>query len=144
MSDATSTAGLQLQRADDAGTSFTLIPEVSNLKGPSEKAAQIDVTSYDSAAMEYIGGLPDNGELTFDLNFIGSDTQHQGLRSDLRNKTKRVFKIVLPDSEADPTTVTFTAIVTSAPDLSGGINAAIKSSCAMRITGASVWHYSAG
>jgi hypothetical protein len=139
---AKSTRGIKLQRGDGAGSeTFTTIAEVTNIKGPTEKAPQLDATSFDSVAMEYIAGLPDNGELTFDCNFIGNDAQQQGLRTDLRAGTARHFKLVLNDDAVTPTTISFTAIVTGAPEISGSVNAVVKGSCSLRITGQATWVY---
>jgi hypothetical protein len=139
---ATSTRNIKLQRGDGGGSEvFTTIGEVTNIKGPTEKAPQLDATSFDSVAMEYIAGLPDNGELTFDLNFVGSDAQQQALRTDLRAGTARHFKLILNDNLVTPTTITFTAIVTGAPEIAGSVNAVLKGSCSLRITGQATWVY---
>lgn len=141
-SKAKSTKGIRLQRGDGGGSeTFTTIGEVTNIKGPSEKAAGIDVTSFDSTGKEFIAGLPENGELTFDINFIGSDAQQQGLRTDLRAGTLRNFKLILNDHATTPTTIAFAAIVTGAPEISGGVNAAVKGSCSLQISGLPTWTY---
>lgn len=144
---ATSTKFVKVQRGDGAASEvFTTIAEVTSFKGPSEKAPQLDATSFDSTAMEYISGLADNGELTFDVQFVGTDPQQQGLRTDLRNGTRRNFKIVLndqPTGGSNPTSVAFTAIVTGAPEIGGGVNQVVKGSCSLRITGTATWTYAA-
>ncbi len=140
--NAKSSKGIKLKRGDGAGSeAFTLIPEVTNFKGPSEKAAQIDATSFDSTGMEYIAGLSDSGEVTFDILFVGSNAQHQGLRTDLRAGTVRNFVLDLNDHVSDPTTCSFAAVVTAAPDISASVNQAVKASCGLRITGLPTWHY---
>ncbi len=139
---AKSTKGLQLQRGDGGGSEvFTTIGEVTNIKGPSEKAGQLDATSFDSTAMEFIAGLADNGEITFDVNFVGSDAQQQGLRVDLRAGTLRNFKLIINDHDSSKTTVTFAAIVTGAPEISGGVNQVIKGSCSLKVSGVATWSY---
>jgi hypothetical protein len=139
---ATSTRGIKLQRGDGAGSeTFTTIAEVTNIKGPSEKAPQLDATSFDSTAMEYIAGLVDAGDLTFDVNFVASDVQQQGLRTDMRAGTKRNFKLILADHITTPTTVTFAAIITSAPELAGSVNQVLKGSCSVKISGLPTWTY---
>lgn len=139
---AKSTKGIQLQRGDGGGTEvFTTIGEVTNIKGPGEKTSPLDATSFDSTAMEFISGLPDNGELTFDVNFVGSDAQQQGLRTDMRNGTLRNFKLKLNDHATTPTTITFAAIVTSAPEISGSVNQVLKGSCSLKISGQATWSY---
>jgi hypothetical protein len=144
---ATSTRGVKLQRGDGAATeTFTTIAEIISFKGPSEKAPQLDATSFDSSAMEYIAGLPDNGELTAEVQYVGTDAQQQGLRSDLRAGTRRNFKLVLndtPSGGANPTSIAFAAIVTQAPELGGGVNQVVKGSISLRITGTATWTYPA-
>jgi hypothetical protein len=142
---ATSTKGVKLQRGDGGGPeTFTTIAEVLSFKGPSEKAPQLDATSFDSVAMEFIAGLPDNGEITAEVQYVGSDAQQQGLRTDLRAGTKRNFKLVLNDSQGvQPTTVSFAAIVTQAPELGGGVNQVVKGSISLRISGQATWAYAA-
>lgn len=133
---------LKLQRGDGGGPEvFTTIAEVTNFKGLDENAPQIDVTSLDSAAMEYIGGLVDGSEITFDCNFVGRDAQQQGLRADLRAGTTRNFKLIANDHATNPTTVTFAAVVTGAPGISAAVNQALKSSCKLKVSGLSTWTY---
>lgn len=141
-SKAKSSKQIKLQRGDGGGAEvFTTIAEVTSVKGPGEKAQQLDVSSFDSTAQEFIAGLSDNGELTFDLNFVGSDAQQQGLRTDLRAGTLRNFKLILSDHATTPTTVAFAAIVTSAPELSAAVNAVVKGSCSLKISGVATWTY---
>lgn len=139
---AVSTKGLKLQRGDGAASeSFTTIAELTNISGPTETAGQIDATNFDSEAMEYIAALPDNGEVTAEMNFIASDEQQQGLRADLRAGTLRNFKIVLPDHATSPTTVAFSAIVTKAPEIAGSVNAVLRGSMTLKVSGRATWTY---
>lgn len=139
---ATSSKFFQVMRGDGGGSEvFTKIAEVTTFKGPAEKAAPIDATSFDSDGMEYIGGLADGGEVTFDMNLVADDPQQIGLRTDLRAGTRRNFKIIVPDQGAGstPTNVVFAAIVTAAPDIVAGVNQVNKSSCTLKVTGVPVW-----
>lgn len=140
--NAKSSIGIKLKRGDGAGSeTFTLIAEITSLKGPSEKAPQLDATSFDSTAMEFIAGLPDNGELTGELLFVGSNAQQQGLRTDLRAGTLRNFKLDLNDHASDPTVASFAAIVTQAPEVTAGVNQVVKGAFGLRISGSVSWHY---
>lgn len=142
---ATSTKKVKLQRGDGGGPeTFTTIAEIISFKGPTEKAPQLDATSFDSDAMEFIAGLPDNGELTAEVQYVGTDAQQQGLRTDLRAGTKRNFKLVLndmPSGGSNPTSIAFAAIVTQAPELGGGVNQVVKGSISLRISGTATWTY---
>jgi hypothetical protein len=145
MSNATTTVGLKLQRGDAATPTegFTTIGEVTNISGPNETAGQADVTSFDSTAKEYRALLPDSGEVTFDMNFVGSNAQQQGLRADIRAGTVRNFKLILPDKtlEANCTTCAFSAIVTDLSGPQGGVDSALTQSCTLKVTGQPAWTY---
>ena len=54
---------------------FTTIAEVGSITGPTLTRDIIDVTNQDSAGAyrEFIGGLIDPGELSFDINYIPTD-----------------------------------------------------------------------
>lgn len=105
----------KLKRGDGGSPeTFTLVGEVRSISGPSESVETIDVTSQDSTAKEFISaGLVDGGEVTLEMNLIGSDAQQQGLRSDMVNGTLRNFKLELNDHATNPTTFSFSAIVTN-------------------------------
>ncbi len=91
--------------------SYTTIPEVMNISGPTASFDMVDVTSMEStlATREFIAGLRDSGELTFEMNFLPGNAVHQGLRDDNLNRTKRQFQLVFPDSPA--VTYTFAGFV---------------------------------
>lgn len=136
--------GTLIQRGDGGGTEvFTTIGEVTNFSGPGEEAETIEATSFDSTSKEFISsGLPDNGEVTFSVNFVGSDTQQQGLRADLRAGTLRNFKIKLNDHATNPTTATFAAIVQSldGPN-AGGVSEIYKMDVTLKLSGPATWTY---
>lgn len=136
-SKAKATKGTKIQRGDGAATEvFTTIGEVTNFSGPGEQVDTIDVTSFDSQGKEFISsGLPDSGEVTFDMHFVGSDEQLQGLRSDLRSGTLRNFKVVLNDHPTSPTTFAFSAFVTNFNGPSGGVGEAYKASITLKVSG---------
>lgn len=139
---AKSSKGIKLQRGDGGGSEvFTTIAEITNVKGPSQKAGTLDATSFDSTSMEFIAALSDGGEVTFDMNFIGSDAQQQGLRTDHVAGTVRNFKLIYPDHATTPTTVSFAALVTAPPEPSGGVNQVIKGSASLKVSGAPTWTY---
>ena len=82
---------------------FTAIPEIKTFSGPSGSAAVIDVTDLSSAAKEKRMGLADEGQLSFTINYIPSDTQHTALRAARAALTETNFKMVSTDT-AKPVT----------------------------------------
>ncbi|MCJ7669568.1 MAG: hypothetical protein MUO61_03505 [Dehalococcoidia bacterium] len=89
------------------------IAEVSNISGPTLSIDTIDATHYTSpsAFKEFIAGFGDAGEVTFECNFIGSDTLgQQAFIVDAYAKSVKAVVITL----ASPivATWTFNGIVT--------------------------------
>lgn len=105
--------GASLERSDMASSpTFTEIANVTSISGPSISRNTYDVTAHDSANsyMEFIGGLKDGGELSFDLNWDPADQTHEDLFSDLDDLVPRDYKLVLPNDIAE---FAFEAILTS-------------------------------
>lgn len=52
-------------------STFVPIAEIRNISGPSIEVSEVDVTNMDSASSyrEFIFGLKDPGEISFDLNY---------------------------------------------------------------------------
>lgn len=97
--------GTLLQRGD-GGTpteNFTTVAEVTNISGPGLSRDAVDVTSHDSPNKyrEFIAGLKDAGEITFDINFIPTNATHSvasGVLKDFQDGTRRNYKLVFPDA----------------------------------------------
>ena len=130
--------GTLLKIGDGGGSEvFTTIAEVTNISGPSLSLEMLEVTNHSSTAgwKERIGGLLDGGEVSFDLNFIPTNSTHSysaGLVHDMVGRTRRNFKIVFPDGGS--TTWTFAAFVNKfAPN--APVNGQLSVSVGLMITG---------
>jgi predicted secreted protein len=116
MSNAIGAFGTLLKIGDgETEETFTTIAEVGDISGPGLSMDPIDVTSHSSSEgwREYIAGLLEAGEISFDINYIPTENTHKlatGLLGDFANKTKRNFQLVFPD--AGNTTWSFAALVT--------------------------------
>jgi len=131
--------GVKLQRGDGATSeAFATVAEVLGLKGPTETRKTIDVTSLDSTVREFLPGLKDGGEISFDLNLIGNNTGHQGLHTDFAAGTKRNFKLLLTDDATTPSTAAFVAIVTEY-GVDASVDSQIKASIKLKLTSAPTW-----
>lgn len=142
---ATSAQGVLIQRGDGAGTEvFTTIAEVLSFTGPTQSSAEVEVTSFDSAAKEFIAGLRDGGSISFDMNFVASNAAQQGLQTDMNNAATRNFKLILPDNTVtgDRTTITFAAVITQFTLLKGQVDQALSSSVTLKLSGAPTVVYS--
>jgi len=126
--------GTLLKRGDGGGPEvFTTVAEVLDISGPSGSLDTVDVTNMDSPDKykEYIAGLLDGGDVSFDVNFVNVASQTDIL-TDHQNRTKRNFEMVLPLS-GNPKW-SFAGFVTSF-DNSEPVEGALTTSITIKITG---------
>ena len=101
---AVSAFGTLLKIGDGASPeNFATVAELRTISGPSLSADTIDVTTHNTPTpfRRFIAGLLDGGEVTFDINFIPTETTHgysAGLLKDMTDRARRNFQIVFPDS----------------------------------------------
>jgi predicted secreted protein len=134
---ATASQGIQLKRGNAASPEvFTKVAEITGITGPSGSAKVIDASSVDSSYVEKLIGLLDEGQVSFDCNFIAGDTAQDGLRTDRAGKILRNFEIILPDSPS--TTLAFAAFVTGLA-LGAQVNDKITSKVTLEVSGAVTW-----
>lgn len=103
-------------KISDNGTptpAFTEIKGVRNLTGPNQTMETVDITTLSSPgdSREVLPTFKDGGEISFDLLWDPSETEHQGLEDAYNDKLKQDFKIVF--DFATPVTYTFKAYVTN-------------------------------
>lgn len=113
-SAAISSFGTLLKIGDGGGTEvFTTIAEVVDIKPPALTLETEDVTNQSSTAgwRERLGSILDAGDVTFTIQYVPTAATHNastGLIRDMKNRTRRNFKVVFPDS----TEWAFAALVT--------------------------------
>lgn len=99
--------GTQFRRGDgEDPEEFATIANVTNISGPSRERESIETTAHDSADQyrEYIPGLKDGGEVTFDLNYDPSETTAGDLDDDFEEQVNRNYQLViLPNTEDEHT-----------------------------------------
>ena len=115
---------------------FTPISEVSTFSGFDGQASEIDVTDLNSTAKEFKLGLIDNGGFTYTVNTVLSDGGQTAVRASRDTGTSRQYKLTLPSGT--PSIATFTAFAKQVP-VTGGVDAKVQSSVALRITGTVAW-----
>jgi predicted secreted protein len=89
--------GLQLKRGlgNTPVETFNAIAMVKSIKGPSEEASTIDVTSLDSTGgyAEFIQGLKTGGQLVAEANFDPADATYLLIRADFQNAVTHNYQI---------------------------------------------------
>jgi len=115
-------------------TGGTAIAEVQSITLPNQQVAAIDATSHDSTAAEVIAGLPDNGEVSMEMLYVGSAGQ-AALRTNVGNTQH--FYINLAGGTNQPQ-IEFIALNQSWNwgSASGTGNEALKATATLRISGA--------
>ena len=116
-SNAISAYGTLLKRGDGGSPeTFTTVPEVRSISGPSMETDEADVTTHSSAAAgafrEFILTLIDAGSIEFEINYVPTDPTHLGLRNDFLARTKRNWQLVLPGNVQ---TISFAGYVKTMP-----------------------------
>lgn len=128
-------------KVDISGTA-TAIAQIRDISGPNLSADTIEVTHRDGDGWkEFIAGLRDGGEVTFDLVFDPALTTHSpsaagGLITLLSAGTKEDFTVEFADSA--PTVADFAAIVTGfQPKMP--LNDAQTADVTLKVSGAITW-----
>lgn len=118
---------------------YTTVPEVTRLTGPSTKFDLLDVTSHDSSGFfrEFIPGLLDGDMVRFTVNWRPSNAIHKALRIAAVAQTNRNFKIVFPDTSDN--TVTLSTYVQKFPEPRADIGTTLVSDGELKITGNPAW-----
>jgi predicted secreted protein len=108
--------GTLLQIGDGATPTeaFATIAKIKDISGPNFNRGTHDASTQTTDWGEIVPGLKQPGEVTFDINFIPTDSTHDhstGLLKDFVDGTKRNWKIIWPDSGS--TDWQFAAYITS-------------------------------
>lgn len=127
------TTGGAAYTSGGTATPVSWIP-INNLltfKGFDGQAAELDATNMQSTAKEFMIGLQDFGQFSFDVHRDFSDSGQQALDAAKRASTLRSYKLTLPNLK----TKTFSAYCKNSP-LEGAVDQLVKSSGVnLRITG---------
>jgi len=122
-----------LSRSTD-GTTFTVIPGVTNFDDGGFTAEELDATDYDSTGntREYVNGYKDGQEGSFVVNFDPGNAVHQALISDVGSAN------IYLRHRYDDRNLTIPVAVkrTSNPSEVGGI---LKMTVTFKPAGAAVW-----
>ena len=117
-------------------TEFSLVGNITDFSGPGGQASVIDVSNLDSTFREKIMGLPDEGQLSLNVNWDPDNAAHVTLRDARAARSQCEFQITLTD--AAPTTGVFFGYVLGIV-LSGAVDAAMTAAVSIEIDGPITW-----
>ena len=133
-SQALEAQGTILKIADTVSPyTFNTISEIKSFTGPGGSAAVIDVTDLSSTGKEKRMGIMDEGQLTFTLHYIPTDTQHIALRAARASRAETSFQLVFTD-DSPATSWEFNGFVTNF-SVSGAVDGVIEANVTIEITG---------
>lgn len=129
--------GTLLKRGNGDGPpeTFTTIPKITDLKGPSLATTMLPTTALDTDGgyETFIPGLKSAGKITFTIDFMPDDTIHQKMLGDWVNKTLKNYELHWPDGV---TVWTFAAYTTKPTDPNASPNKVLDGTVELQISGA--------
>jgi predicted secreted protein len=112
---------------------FATITEIKTFSGPGGSATVIDVSDLSSLAREKRMGLNDEGQLSFTINYIPTNTQHALLRTQRASRELTSFQLIFTDT--GNTTWDFEAYVNGF-SVSGAVDGVVEAQVTLEISGA--------
>ena len=88
---------------DDASGVLTELGEITAITLPNPQVADVEATHFKSPnrRREYIAGLIEDGEGTFEMNYDPASATDVIIRAAIADGVTRSYKIVVPDTTAD-------------------------------------------
>lgn len=111
---------------------YTQVKELVSFQAFDGAANEIDTTSLDSTAKEFLMGLQDFGSFSGEFNFLTSDAGQVAMRAAKASRAVTHFRLLLSNATSK---FEWDGYVLSAP-ISGGVDAKMDGSFAIRVTGA--------
>jgi len=121
-------------------TGYLRVGEMNNFEGPGGEAGEVDVTNMDSTAREFRAALVDNGEVSFDVNFLRGDAGQKAFRAAQASGELQSFILMLSDATATQTawSCTFEGFAKNMRP-TGEADGKVTASASIRVSGAAIW-----
>jgi hypothetical protein len=109
----------------------TPIAQITNFTIPNQTSTIIDASDLDSNDREFILGLRDNGEATFDINYDVGTGSHAALETAYDSKALKFFNILFTNGKQ----MSFNGYITGFEG-TGSMDALITASVTIKVSGA--------
>lgn len=85
--------------SDDTALNLTKLAEITSVTLPNPQVEDVEATHFESPnrRREYIAGLVEDGEGTFEMNYVADSATDKLLKAALTAGDARAYKIVVPD-----------------------------------------------
>lgn len=113
-----------------------VVGQVTGFNGPTGSASIIDVTHLGSTAKEKMVGLPDEGNISFDLTLATSDNGQTKMRECRSARTKGHWCLRLTDSSVS---ILHGDGYVTGFSITGAVDDIIKATAQIEITGPITW-----
>lgn len=139
MPDSTPNIGLGslVELAPASSSSWATVGFVTNVNGPQEAVQLLEVTNMQSTSKEYIPGVPDGGEVSFETNYASDHATHNsstGVLYFLRGRLPCQIRLTQPGGSTT-SRETYQGYITKA-DRTNPVDGVRKLSVTFKITGA--------
>lgn len=86
---------------DNASATLTKLGEITSISLPNPQVADVEATHFGSPdrRREYIAGLIEDGEGSFEMNYVPGSATDVLIRAALDDGVTRDYKIVIPDGD---------------------------------------------
>lgn len=112
---------------------YTKLAQIESFDGPSNTVGSVETTNLDSTRRTYRPGLPDGGEISFDLQFDPADTSHIYLRGLADAPATKSWQVSYPTA-THATLDTFSGHLTEYKPSGGGSEDLLMASVTIKIT----------
>jgi len=97
MVDAIQSQKTKIEASTDGGTTFIQVKGLTGIGGLDGEASDIDVSTLDSDAKEFITGLADAGNMNLSGYWLNADPGQEALRTAKSARTQLDFKVTFSD-----------------------------------------------
>lgn len=103
---------LKIQRLQTG--SYVAMTNLKDISGPEINAETLDVTTHDSADNfnEFLAGIADGGEVTFEVEFDPASVAHETLWNDVAERQLHNFRLILPGGSDSLGMIAFAGLLT--------------------------------
>ena len=131
----------QLSQGATLSIAGVTIGQISSISGPGQSAEKVDVTGLADNDKQYLRGMLDGGDMTFEIFYdataSGGAPHHDDITAAMVEATPTAKAIVITFSDGG-NSCTFDAFVTGF-DISQGVDEALTATVTLAITGAIVY-----